>query len=193
MKLNLKSTNKKEITTLREQLAAALETISASAAEAARLIERQTKLQDEITALENVADDMADDAAAKLATKRLQLDQVGKKIQTLNSVPVAVEVGEQVAISALLKQFARTACAATWPDLKAYIEREIVSKIRPWCLNDDNALALACELPHVKSLTQTYARPFGSYGVTVPEIQQAIARADEILSGDLLWTLPAGK
>jgi hypothetical protein len=66
--------------------------------------------------------------------------------------------------------------------------RGIASKILPWCLNEAEAMAQARNLSAAKSLVGTYTRRFGDYGVSVPELKAAVARADEILSGVLAWS-----
>ena len=107
-----------------------------------------------------------------------------------NTIPNCESVEQENAINALLRQFGRAACAATGPAVEAYVKSEVARKILPWCLNEANALALAYQLPVIKTLIQTYNYPFGLYGTTVPIIKQAIARADEILSENLLWNPP---
>jgi hypothetical protein len=192
MKINLKKTNRAELTALREQLKAALEEQTNASAELTRLTERQAELQTEIIALENAADSECDEAAAKLSTKRVQLEQVSGKISQLSSVPAATEMESQGAILQLLRQFARAAAASTAPDIETYAG-EIAAKIRAYCQDDATARLLSYQTPAAKFLMQTYARPFGSFGFSVNEIKAAIARADEILSGELSWSWDAKK
>jgi len=189
MKITIKKTNRAEIVALREQLAAALDQENTSADELTRLSTRQQKLQEEIATLES-ADSESDEAAARLATKRVQLEQVSKKISGISNVEAGTSVEKQEAGRQLLRQFAGAALAAVTPALEAY-EREIADKIRPWCLDETNALGLAYTMPACKSLSQTYSRRFGDYGFSLAELQAAIARADEILSGELAWSFDA--
>jgi DNA repair exonuclease SbcCD ATPase subunit len=185
MKITINKTNRAEIIALREQLADSLEAQNTFDAELTRLNELQQKLKKEIAALES-ADSENEDAATKLATKRVQLEQVAKKISTISDTDprnIAEREGE---IVNLLRQFAQAALRAVAPTLEDFA-REIAGKIRPWCLGEKNALALAYTMPACKSLSQTYSRRFGDYGVSVAEINAAIARADEIISGELNW------
>lgn len=192
MKIKLKKTNRTELTTLREQLAAALEEQTSSNAELSRLNERQQKLTGEISVLENAADSESDDAAAKLATKRVQLEQVTRKIADADSVTGETHSLNQDAILNLLRRFARAAAAATGPDIETYAA-EIAAKLRPYCQDDATARAIAFQTPAAKSLTLTYTRGFGSFGFSPAELQLALARADEILSENLSWTFDAKK
>lgn len=187
MKITIKKTHQAEITALREQLATALGELDGNAAELARLNERQQKLEKEISTLEDAADSESDSAAVKLATKRVQLEQCLNKIESLSNVPVAVRGESLDSINALLRQFARAAAAAMGPSAEAYA-KEIAATIRPWCLDDANALAMAYTLPAPKSLFQTCTIPFGSYGASIRSLQMAITRADEILKGELAWS-----
>jgi hypothetical protein len=187
MKINVNKTNRAEIVALREQLAAALDQENTSADELTRLNSWQQKLQDEIAALESAADSESADAAARLATKRVQLEQVSKKISKISNVEAGTSVAEQETGRQLLRQFARAALAAVAPALESYA-REIADKIRPWCLDETNALGMAYTMPACKSLSQTYSRRFGDYGFSVAELKEAIARADEIISGELAWS-----
>jgi hypothetical protein len=186
MKITLNENQRKEITALRKQLAAALGRQENSTAEMTRLTEKQERLQGEIAALEK-GDLENDEAAASLAAKRIQLEQVAKKIAALDSVPATVLGSEYDATAGLLREFARTAAAATQPDIENYV-RGIASKILPWCLNEAEAMAQARNLSASKSLVGTYTRRFGDYGLSVPELKAAVARADEILSGVLAWS-----
>jgi uncharacterized protein YdcH (DUF465 family) len=192
MKITLKKTNRTELTTLREQLAAALEEQTSSNTELSRLNERQQKLTSEITALENAADSESDAAASKLATKRVQLEQVTRKIAEADSVTGETHSANQDAILSLLRQFARAAAAATGPDIEAYAA-EIAAKLRPYCQDDATARQIAFQTPAAKSLTLTYTRAFGSFGFSANEINAALGRADEILSENLSWTFDAKK
>jgi predicted nucleic acid-binding Zn-ribbon protein len=186
MKIDIKKTNRAEIMALRTQLAAALEEQNTTADELTRLNERQQKLQDEITALESAADSESEDAATKLATKRVQLEQVSKKISGIFNVDAETSIEKQGAALQLLRQFAAAALAAVEPTLEAYAQ-EIVEKIRPYCLNEKNTLGIAYTMPAVLSLSQTYSYRFGDYGVSVEMLKAAVARADEILAGELNW------
>jgi uncharacterized protein YdcH (DUF465 family) len=190
MKITIKKANRAEIMALREQLVAALDQETTSSAELERLNERHQKLQAEITALESATDSESEDSASKLATKRIQLEQVSKKISQISNIDGASVMAWQGNVSNLLRQFARAAAAATGPDIEIFAQ-EIAVKIRPFCQDDATARHLAFQTPSAKFLTQTYTRAFGSFGFSVLEIKSAIARADEILSGELNWTWDA--
>jgi uncharacterized protein YdcH (DUF465 family) len=190
MKLNIKKPIRAEIMQLREQLNAALEEQNASSAEVSRLTDRREKLQSEITKLENAGDSDSDEASAKLSTKRVQLEQVEKKIGDLSTVSPAIEFSNQDKVLNLLRQFARAAIAATAPAIENYVQ-EITSKLRFYCSDDATARHLAFQTPAAKMLSQIYSRQFGRNGFSAAELKAAIARADEILSDDLTWNFDA--
>jgi hypothetical protein len=190
MKIDIKKTHRAEIATLREQLIAALDEHNASNAELTRLNERQQKLQDEIIALENAADSESEEAAAKLATKRVQLENVTKKISQFSNVDVRIQMSNEAAVLELLRKFARAATAATGPGIEAYA-KQIADKIRAWCKDDATARHIAFQTPAAMSLAQTYSRRFGDFSFTVTELKLAITRADEILSEEIAWNWDA--
>jgi len=189
MKITITTNQRKEITNLREQLAAALATQTGSSKELARLEEKQATLQNEIAALETANSD-SETAASALATKRVQLESVTKKISTLADVPAKVSVSLEQEFCNLLKQFARSAAATTGPDIEKY-GREISGKLRNYCQDEVTAYGLALKTPAYAYLIAKYTWPFGSNAFSVAELKQAIARADEILSGELAWTFDA--
>jgi len=192
MKINLKNTTHTELTTLRNQLATVLEESSTSTAELNRLNNKQEKLRAEITAIESGSGSDSAAAATELATKRVQLEQTTKKIFEMSEVDARITVGKEGAIRGVLQQFARAAAAATGPDIEKYIG-EIAAAIRPWCQDDATARSLAYRTPAVMLLVGVYTHRFGSFSITVRELQAAIARADEILSGQLNWSFDAKK
>jgi hypothetical protein len=185
MKITLTKPQSDELSDLREQLKSALKEIYINAAELDRLSEMQTKLSEEISTLESAAE--SEDAAAKLSTKRVQREHVEQKLTALNNVTAEVDVAMQGAILDLLRQFSKVAAAATKPVIEAYAA-EIAAQIRPWCVNDTDAKGRAYTLPACMLLSGTYTRRFGDFGLSVPTIKAAIARADEILNGTLAWT-----
>jgi hypothetical protein len=191
MKFTLSKNHHEEITALRTQLAAALAETISTTGESDRLAKKQEKLQDEIATLEAESSE-SESAAAALNTKRSQLEQVISKIKKLANVPSTATDLEHGKLSFLLKQFARTAAAATGPVVENYM-RQIAGKIRDYCQSDEIAFRLTYQIPAVASLVSTYTRPFGQFSVSPLEIKQAIARADEILSGELAWSFDAKK
>ena len=190
MKITLTKTQHAEITQLRGELAVILKGLASNAAEIDRLNELEQDLKLEITTLEKANSESECDAT-KLAAKRVQLERVSQKIQSFDSEvgsrSRSDEVQKRVAIQILLKKFAGVAIVATGDVVEAYA-KEVASKIRPFCQDDQFARGMAYTLPAVKHLAQTYSRRFGTLVVTIPEIRDAIARADEILSGNLSWT-----
>jgi chromosome segregation ATPase len=184
MKITLTAKHREEITDLRSQLVAVLEGATNSTAEVTRLTNSQEKLQKEIATLE---DSDSESAASALATKRVQLEGVTKKISKLENVPAKISVEAEQAGVNLLKQFARTATAATASDVEKY-RQEIAAKIRRYCSTDQAAYTLAIQTNACASLAGACARRFGDFGFTISELKQAIARADEILTGDLVWS-----
>jgi hypothetical protein len=192
MKITVKKANQDEIRSLRERLQATLTQFETRSAELVRLENHQQKLEKEITDLEAAGDAESDAAATTLAAKRIQLEQVSQKIEETNSRPRDVEVGETLAGEALLRKFGSAAAAATGPSIEAFA-MVIAGKIRPWCLDDATAMQMAYAMPASRSLTQTYTRRFGDYAFTTREVRDALARADEILSGELDWSWDANK
>jgi uncharacterized protein YdcH (DUF465 family) len=190
MKIKLTQATRTELSALRAQLASLLEQNVTSNGEYSRLAEQQQKLEREIAALEK-SGDLEDDATAnKLATRRVQLEAVIKKITAADSVSGEARVADTDATLGLLRQFARAAAAATSQDIETYAA-QIASKLRPYCQDDATARHIAFTTPAAKNLMQTYAYPFGSYGFSIREIKAAVARADEILSENLAWSFDA--
>ncbi|MEI7534126.1 MAG: hypothetical protein WCK57_07115 [Verrucomicrobiae bacterium] len=189
MKITISATHQKELTTLRGQLAAELATLTKSSKELERLENKQATLQAEIAALEEANSD-SETAASSLATKRVQLESVVKKISTLADDPAAVTTPRELELRELLKRFARIASAATAPDIEKY-GRSISAKLREYCYDEATAYGLALRTPAYSFLISKYAWPFGSNMFSVGELKHAIARADEILSGELNWTFDA--
>ena len=187
MKISINKTQRTELTDFRAQLAAFLADLDTTAAESARLNDRQQKLEAEIATLEKATDDESEIAAAKLATKRVQLEQVIKKLEALANVPAAVSGAQADAILDLLRRFTKSAYAAAAPVLEAY-QSEAAQSLRPWCQDDANAKHLALTLPAVTWLFRAYSTRFGDFGVNVTVIKSAIARADELLAGELSWS-----
>ena len=144
-------------------------------------------MRHEINALDSSPDLESEGGATKLAAKRVQLEQVVKKISSISDVDAESRGATEGEWKGLLARFAKAALAAVAPHMEAYAH-EVATKIRPYCLNEANARALAFTMPACISLSQTYSRRFGDYGVTVTELKAAIARADEILAGELNWS-----
>jgi hypothetical protein len=122
----------------------------------------------------------------------VQLESVNKKISSIANEPAKISVPREQEHSNLLKQFARTAAAATAPDIEKY-GREIAGKIRDYCQDEVTAYGLALRTPAYASLIGKYTWPFGSHVFSVAELKRAVARADEILSGELDWSFDAKK
>ena len=191
MKITISPAHRKEIIALREQLAAVLATQTKSSKELARLKSKQATLQDEIAALEKANSD-SETSAGALVTKRVQLEAVDKKISDLDDEPISNSARRELDFCSLLKQFAKVASAATAPDIEKY-GREISAKLRDYCYDEVTAYGLALRTPAYASLIQKYSWPFGSHAFSVDQLKQAIARADEILSGELNWTFDPKK
>ena len=189
MKIVIENSALESIKTLRGELAAWLKTFADSASDSDRLDGEKTKLQEEITKLDSGAS-ISEANALKLAGKRIQLEKVSNKIEELSTVDVKADEVQQRKISELLREFAKQAAAATAPGVIAYC-KEIADKIRPWCHSDEAALALAYQIPAGKSLMNSCRVPFGHSVFSVGELKRAIARADEILAGELAWTWDA--
>ena len=189
MKITLKKPVLDELQDFRDQLAAELEKLTAASSGLANLTQRRAALQEEITDLES-KDASSETAAIKLATKRVQLEQVEKKIAALENVPVPDLQANHDRRSELLRRFARFAAKATEPTVTAYCQ-VIADKIRPWCQDDTTALRLTWNVPAASLLMGTYATPFGTHNNNAGELRRAIARADEILSGELKFTFDA--
>lgn len=192
MKITLAPTQTKEITALRAQLAAALAAQTTAGGELQRLENKQVKLTAEIADLE-AADSESEAAASALATKRVQLESVTKKISAFDNEPAKVSVSRDQENGELLKKFARASAAATGPAVTDWC-RQYASKIRD-CFQDDDA-ALRCivySTPAGQSLIGLTTYPFGQNSRSALEIKYAIARADELLAGELKWLFDAKK
>ncbi|MGD0206394.1 MAG: hypothetical protein ABSC89_02145 [Verrucomicrobiota bacterium] len=186
----IKEKNRAEILALRKTFAIALAEQKSEDDKLTRLSEQQQKLQRQIETLELSSNAEGKEVASELIILREQLTQCSNKIFQIYNVPAGTSVGKQSEITNLLRQFGREALAALTPSLESYTRR-IASQIRPYCLDDENAFALACKLPACESLWRTYSYRFGDYGSTLRTLKAAIARADEILSGELNWSFDA--
>ncbi|MDR3459424.1 MAG: hypothetical protein P4N60_18510 [Verrucomicrobiae bacterium] len=184
MKITISENHLAEIKKLRKQLTAVLGTQTTATAEYERLLKKQATLQGEIAELE---DSESDSAAASLSTKREQLKAVERKITAIEGTPASDSVREQAEIGNLLKQFARSAAAATGADCEAYA-RNVAALIREHCKDELTAYGLALQTSAVISLFQKCTWPYGTYSAGVKEIKKAIAHADEILAGELVWS-----
>jgi small-conductance mechanosensitive channel len=189
MKITIEKPALETIKTLRAQLAARLKTLTDATGDLDRLTEEEAKLRHEIATLEA---NLNEATSSKLAGKRELLAQVQRKIEKLSHTDATVSTAELTADTELLKEFARQAAAATAPGVTAYA-KEVADKIRPFCLSDEQALQFSFQVPAVASLMGTYRCPFGSYGFSIAVIKSAIARADEILAGELNWSWQSGK
>lgn len=186
MKITLTAAHRDELTGLRAELIARLSKLQNNSSELSRLITKKSELESVISALEN-DDSTSESAATQLSTKRTQLEQVTKKINSLESVPAKVSTAAESEILNLLKRFARAATAATAAALEKY-RQEIAARIRPYCSDDKFAWILAIQTPACASLAGVCTRRFGDFGVTPAVLQQAVARADELLSEKLEWS-----
>lgn len=187
MKINPSETILAEIKSLRKKLAAELATQSSADAELVRLNKREQALRDEISELEDGDAGMSEDSAVKLSAKRIQLEQTVKRIQPLSNQTYKQKMEVEARIRELLREFSTAAVAATGPSVKAYVKK-VADSIRPYCLDDANAQALAMTLPAPRSLVATYTLRYDAFGHGSQSLQTAIDRADEILSGQLKWT-----
>jgi hypothetical protein len=186
MKIKITSRAHKGIAALREQLAAALEREIGPAKELSRLSERRDKLQREIEGLEADANPESDGIALKLAAKREAISQTNKRIESL-STPDDVASGNWLGEKQrLLRDFTNAAVAALTPEMERYASG-IARKIRPFCPDDGWAMGIAYRTPAAKEFSQRYSFRFSDFDPTPALIQSAIARADEILSGELDW------
>jgi hypothetical protein len=185
MKIKIENSALETIKTLRGNLAAWLKTFTDSASDLERLTTDRTTLKEEIAKLDGQKS-ISESNALKLAGKRIQLEKMDAKIEELSTVDVNADESQQRQVSELLREFAKQAAAATGPGVMAYA-KEIADKIRPWCNSDEAAMALAYQIPAAKSLMNNYRLPFGNSFISVGELKRAIARADEILAGELVW------
>jgi len=185
MKIKIDPSALETIKALRGKLAARLKIITNSTGDLDRLTADQEKLLSEIATLEG-NDSLSEAAASKLAGKRVHLEQIENKISKLSKVDGRKEASDITENTALLKEFARAAAAATSPSVKEYAT-EIAAKIRPWSNSDEAALRLAYHTPAAASLMGKYRYGFGDFGASASVLKAAIDRADEILSGELNW------
>jgi protein subunit release factor A len=186
MKFKLTTQHLEEITSLRAQLADALANLDGNSSELGRLTTKKEELESVIQTLEN-SDSVSESTAAQLSTKRVQLEQIVKKIISLENIPAQVSAAIESQTLNLLRAFAKAATAATASGLENY-RQEIAAKLRPYCSDDKYAWILAIQTPACASLAGVYTRRFGDFGFQLRELRQAIARADEILSGELAWS-----
>jgi hypothetical protein len=186
MKLTTITKEKRDkIIELRGKLAAVLGEETTATDELTRLNERQEKLQEEISKLEK-ANSESEESATKLATKRVQLEQVCKKVSVLTKSTPATVAGRELEISGLLRQAARALASATGPDVEKYA-LAIAAKLRPFCSDAATARSLAYQTPAAKNLLIITTRAWGSFGVNVAELKAVIDYSDQIISGEISW------
>jgi hypothetical protein len=173
---------RREITLHRQSLLAAVEKLTSSNGESAKLEKRLTEIETAIPELESGANPSDKKAVQEISALRVERDLIAQRLNKI--AELGTPSGEELVH--LLTETGQVIHRALTPALEAY-EREIAAAIRPFMRALGHERRLAVETDALKEFAEAARPRFTMYGANITEARRALKTLDEILAGKLAW------